>query len=103
MLTLRCYDSMDAAGFADLATSGHLDRLFVSVRHQRRGIAKALLARLKADAREFGIFQILTDASITAKPFFEASGFAVVCKQTVKCRGGEFINYHMVLSVDEIM
>ena len=60
-----------------------------------------LLARLKSDASESGIAEIFTDASVTAKPFFEASGFANVREQRVECRGVEFINYRMTLSVDE--
>ena len=31
-------------GFTDMTTTGHLDRLFVSAKHQRQGIARALLA-----------------------------------------------------------
>lgn len=88
-------------GFTDMTTTGHLDRLFVSAKHQRLGIARALLARLRSDASEAGVTQIFTEASITAKPFFEAFGFALVWEQTVMCRGVEFINYQMVLVVDE--
>lgn len=89
-------------GFADMTSAGYLDRLFVSADHQRRGIATALLARLKSNARESGISEIVTDASITAKPFFEASGFESVRKQTVECRGVEFTNYRMVLSMASV-
>jgi putative acetyltransferase len=88
-------------GFADMTNAGHLDRLYVSAEHQRRGIAKTLLAKLKSHATESGIAEIFTEASITAKPFFEASGFASARKQTVECRGVEFTNYRMVLTVDE--
>ncbi|HJN11382.1 MAG TPA: GNAT family N-acetyltransferase [Pirellulaceae bacterium] len=88
-------------GFADMTKQGYLDRLYVSAQHQRQGIAMTLLARLKSDASESGIAEIFTDASVTAKPFFEASGFANVREQRVECRGVEFINYRMTLSVDE--
>lgn len=86
-------------GFTDMTSSGYLDRLYVSAQHQRQGIAKALLERLKSDAIESGIARIFTDASITARPFFEASGFVVVREQTVKCREVEFTNYRMDLTV----
>lgn len=89
-------------GFADMTTDGYLDRLYVSAEHQRRGIAKTLLARLKTDASRSGIAEISAEASITAKPFFEASGFTSVCKQTVECRGVKFTNYRMVLTIEEI-
>ncbi|QEG34852.1 GNAT family N-acetyltransferase [Bythopirellula goksoeyrii] len=86
-------------GFADMTTEGYLDRLFVSSQHQRQGIAKALLAKLKADASESSLSEIITEASITAKPFFEASGFVNVRAQTVELRGVEFLNYRMAIRV----
>ncbi|HRX82901.1 MAG TPA: GNAT family N-acetyltransferase [Pirellulaceae bacterium] len=89
-------------GFADMTTDGYLDRLFVSAQHQRQGVAKTLLAKLKSDASRSGIAEISTEASITAKPFFEASGFAILRKQTVVCRGVKFTNYRMVLTMMEI-
>lgn len=38
--------------------------------------------------------------SITARPFFEASGFTVVREQSVECRGVEFINYRLRLGIE---
>jgi len=38
---------------------------------------------------------LFTEASITARPFFEAQGFAVLAPQVVRCRGVEFVNYRM--------
>jgi putative acetyltransferase len=84
-------------GFADMTNEGYIDRLFVSARHQRQGIATALLARLKSEASNSGVTQLSTNASITAKPFFETAGFAVIRKQTVECRGVEFDIFYMVL------
>lgn len=89
-------------GFADMTTDGYLDRLYVSAQHQRQGIAKTLLAKLNTEASESGITEISTEASITAKPFFEAFGFTGLCKQTVECRGVKFTNYRMVLTIQEI-
>ena len=82
-------------GFTDMSRSGHLDRLFVSADHQRRGIARQLLERLFSDARGIGITQITTEASITAKPFFERLGFATIRRQTVECRGVKMTNCKM--------
>lgn len=54
-------------GFADMDSTGYLDRLYVHKDFQRHGIATALCDRLEqaVDAEEF-----TTHASITAKPFF---------------------------------
>lgn len=55
------------AGFADMdPTSGYLDRLYYTVH-----------------------------ASITARPFFEKRGYAVVCKQEVQRHGVWLVNYAM--------
>ena len=87
-------------GFADMDASGYLDRLFVSASHQRQGIAKLLVCRLIADARQAGIATITTEASITAKPFFERFGFQVLQQQAVPCRGVWLTNYRMRLKIE---
>ncbi|TWT68836.1 GNAT family N-acetyltransferase [Crateriforma conspicua] len=82
-------------GFTDMTREGHLDRLFVSADHQGRGIARGLVRRLLKDAIDHSIEEITTDASITAKPFFERMGFSVVREQSVECRGVWLTNYRM--------
>jgi putative acetyltransferase len=82
-------------GFAVLEPDGHIDRVFVSADHQRRGIARQLLAAVVAEARRVGLARLFTEASITARPFFEAQGFAVLAPQVVSRRGAEFVNYRM--------
>ena len=66
------------AGFADLEPDGHIDRFFVSADHQRRGVGRALLDALLAEARRLGLARVFTEASLTARPFFERHGFAVL-------------------------
>jgi putative acetyltransferase len=82
-------------GFSDLEADGHIDRFYVSADHQGRGIGRQLLAAVVAEARRIGLVRLFTEASITARPFFEAQGFAVVTQQVVVLRGVEFINYRM--------
>jgi putative acetyltransferase len=82
-------------GFAELEPDGHIDRVYVSADHQRRGIGRQLLAAVVAEARRVGLARLFTEASITARPFFEAQGFAVRAPQVVRCRGAEFVNYRM--------
>ena len=82
-------------GFTDMTRDGHLDRLFVSANHQGRGIARRLVEILLRDAFDHSIEEITTDASITAKPFFERMGFSVVREQSVECRGVWMTNYRM--------
>ena len=82
-------------GFAELEPDGHIDRVYVSADHQRRGIGQLLLAAVVAEAQRVGLTRLFTEASITARSFFESQGFAVLAPQVVTCRGAEFVNYRM--------
>jgi putative acetyltransferase len=48
-----------------------------------------------AEAQRLGLCRLFTEASITARPFFEAHGFTALAPQVVTCRGAEFVNYRM--------
>lgn len=104
MFQLRPYERAEShgrpVGFADMTRDGHLDRLFVAASHQRQGVATSLIERMIEHARETGIQAIETDASITAKPFFERFGFAVRRQQSVACRGVKLTNYRMTRIID---
>ncbi|MGI6154978.1 MAG: GNAT family N-acetyltransferase [Enterococcus lemanii] len=54
-------------GFDDINQTGYLDCLFVHKDYKRQGIATALCNQLE----RFIQSNIMTDASITAKSFFE--------------------------------
>jgi putative acetyltransferase len=87
------------AGFAELEEDGHIDRFYVSADHQRRGVGRALMDALIAEARRLGVGRVFSEVSITARPFFEAHGFQVITPQTVVARGVEFLNYRMARRV----
>jgi putative acetyltransferase len=87
------------AGFTELESNGHLDMMYVDARYQGRGIASALLTHAESAAREWGVVQFFTEASITARTFFERRGFELIAPQVVSRRGQEFINYRMVKSL----
>jgi putative acetyltransferase len=82
-------------GFCDLTYSGHLDRLYVHKDYQRLGIASALVNAIELEARQLDLLCLDTDASITAKPFFEQRGYRVVSPQNVVRKGVSLINYKM--------
>ena len=88
-------DAGRLAGFADLEANGHVDRVFVSADHQGQGVARALLAEVVTEARRLGLVRLFLEASITARPFFESQGFAMLAPQVVVRRGVEFVNYRM--------
>ena len=88
-------------GFAELEADGHIDRFYVSADHQRRGIGRQLLGAVVAEAQKRGAARLFTEASITARPFFENQGFVVLAPQVVRCRGEEFVNYRMERLLNE--
>ncbi|WP_212962812.1 GNAT family N-acetyltransferase [Cohnella xylanilytica] len=83
-------------GFTDMNRHGYLDRLFVHKDYQGQGIASALISVLESEARKSNLPEITTNASITAKPFFESKGYRVVRSQIVERKGVELVNYKMI-------
>jgi putative acetyltransferase len=88
-------DAGRLAGFTDLEANGHIDRFYVSADHQGQGVGRAMLTEVVAEARRLGLVRLFVEASITARPFFESQGFAMVAPQVVVLRGVEFVNYRM--------
>ena len=83
------------AGFIDLEPDGHIDMLYVSADHQRRGVAAVLYRALEMRARGQGLTRLFTEASLAARPFFEAKGFIVIAEQQVERRGQRLTNFRM--------
>ena len=82
-------------GFVDVARDGLIDMLYVHADHQGMGIASRLLRTVEASARARGLLRLFTEASITARPFFEHRGFRVIAPQRVFRWAQEFLNYRM--------
>nr|WP_232630084.1 GNAT family N-acetyltransferase [Methylobacterium sp. Leaf118] len=61
----------------------------------RRGVARALVAAAEAHAVALGLDGLTTEASLTARPFFEAVGFRVLAEETVERGGQRFRRYRM--------
>jgi GNAT superfamily N-acetyltransferase len=88
-------DEKGPAGFADLEDDGHVEMMYVHPRYQGKGVASALLSHLESVARSLGVQELYTEASITARLFFERRGFQLVEQQLVSTRGQNFINFRM--------
>jgi putative acetyltransferase len=82
-------------GFASLTISGYLDFMYVHKDHQRRGIASMLLKNLEDKAHQLNIHEIISDVSITAKPFFMSKGFKVLAQQSVNLDAVTLTNFKM--------
>lgn len=83
------------AGFGELESDGHVDCLYCHRKRQRQGVGSAIMAEIEARARSLGVRRLFLEASITARPFFEARGFVVLRQQTVVRRGVELTNFVM--------
>ena len=83
------------AGFGELEINGHIDRFYCHKYFQRKGVGTQILECLEAKAKDLGINKIFTEASITAKPFFESQKFIVIKKQEVERRGEKLLNFAM--------
>lgn len=77
-------------GFGDISDSGYLDRLYVHKNYQNKGIATKIVNCLEKHVKKLGVNIINTEASITARKFFENKGYKVIRSQQVK-RQDEFL------------
>ena len=94
-LSFVAVDGDRAVGFAELEDYGHVHMLYVAKDRQREGIARALMDRLEAEACRRDLPKLTTDASRTARPFFEARGFSLVRAQCVTRAGVRIENFRM--------
>jgi putative acetyltransferase len=85
----------EIVGFATFEPGRHLDHMYVHGRFQRQGVASALFRCIENEAISRGLTRIFTEASITARPFFEHAGFQMIAAQKIELRGISFINYRM--------
>jgi len=74
--------------------TGYLDRLYVHKDFQGQGIATIIADELEKYAQRRDII-ITTEASITAKPFFEKRGYKTIKQQSVERKGQTLINFIM--------
>lgn len=82
-------------GFSNITPAGYVDLLYVHKDFQRRGIAAALLQTLEESARQAGAREFSTEASITAKTFFESQGYHTEKENRKEFRGEIFTNFSM--------
>jgi putative acetyltransferase len=93
--TLVAEESGEVVGFAELENDGRLDMLYVRRDTVGRGVGRLLYEAVEREARAQGLGWLFTEASITARPFFERRGFRVVREQMVSRRGVSLTNFVM--------
>lgn len=85
----------ELAGFIAWEPDGHIDLLFTSPRHVRRGVASALYRSAEHALRAAGGSALYTEASLVARPFFERHGFVVEEEQVVNRDGVDLRRFAM--------
>ncbi|WP_153720249.1 GNAT family N-acetyltransferase [Sporosarcina cascadiensis] len=82
-------------GFGDMTHNGYLDRLYTHKDFQGQGIATVLVNKLESLARKIRLSEIYTEASVTAKSFFERRGYQIIRSQNVVRKGITLPNFQM--------
>lgn len=85
----------NVVGYADVQASGYIDHFFVSGRHPRMGIGRALMETLHEEAARLDVSELTSDVSVTAQPFFQAFGFEIVERRMPTIRGVALPNAFM--------
>lgn len=92
---LLAWHGQTLAGFLSLLKADYIDFLYVNPHYAGRGIASLLLEKLKLKADTFRAHYLETDASITARPFFESRGFRLIRENKNQLGTEILINYRM--------
>jgi putative acetyltransferase len=82
-------------GFSELSPKGCIDMLYVHKDYLRQKVGQQLLEYIIQKAKNVGFTEVFTEASITARPFFEKQGFKLIKKQVKTINTVDFINYKM--------
>jgi len=82
-------------GFADLQPDGYIDHFFCHHAYQGQGVAKTLMAHIHWHAQQRSLDRLYANVSVTARSFFEHTGFQVVKTQQVLINDVRLTNYLM--------
>jgi putative acetyltransferase len=85
----------EVVGMAELEPDGFIDYFYVHPRWQNRGIGKALLKIVEAEASQIGVSLLFADVSVTAKEFFLAQGFEITESKSNRILGHLALNFRM--------
>ena len=82
-------------GFAELEPDGHIDCFYTHKDFQGQRVGTQLLDTIVTQVIQLQLSRLFVEVSITARPFFERRGFAIVKPQEVECRGVNLLNFVM--------
>jgi putative acetyltransferase len=87
-------------GFSSITDEGYLDLMYVHSDFQGRHIASSLLSVIEEHAQWLKLDEIITEASITARPFFEKKGFITLSRQIKKINKVALPNFLMMKKIN---
>lgn len=82
-------------GFSSMNKDGYLHSMFVHKDWQGKGVATQLLSEVEHIARQWGVAEITSEVSLTARPFFEKKGYEIVKMQKHRANKLELTNFIM--------
>lgn len=88
-------------GYTDLQDDGLIDHFFCHSDYQGKGVGKALMQHVFAEAQQRNINTLHSHVSITAQPFYSHMGFEVIEQQHMEIHGQTLINFLMEKSLPE--
>ncbi len=88
-------DQWRILGFCSVSGKGSLDLIYVHKDFQGNGVGSALMAEIDNYYANLGIREIVSEVSITAKPFFIKMGFDYSQRQKKDVNGVEVMNFIM--------
>ena len=83
------------AGYADLQPDGYIDHFYVAGHAAGQGVGRALMGHIHQAATAHAIMRLWSNVSLSAQPFFERAGFAIVERRLVSVRGETLANARM--------
>jgi putative acetyltransferase len=86
-LTLIALIGGSPVGFIAMQKDGRIDQLYVHPAVARTGVASVLVDAIEKLAAARHTNTLVTDASDTAKPFFDARGYQAVQRNTIEIDG----------------
>lgn len=94
-LTLVALIGGGPVGFIAMQDGGLIDQLYVHPAVARTGVASALCDAIEKLAAARGVAALVTDASDTAKPLFQARGYQAMHRNTIEVEGEYLGNTRM--------
>jgi len=77
-------------GGAVMPGLGHVRHVATDARAARRGVGRAVMERVMAEAREAGALRLSSLSTLTAVPFYEALGFQPLRPVLLRVGGADF-------------